>query len=58
MTSDEILFDTEERMEKAVDVFRNEDRGNPLQEVLLCMDCFQQWVDDAMQKYDESCRGA
>ncbi len=27
MTSDEILFDTEERMEKAVDVFRNELRG-------------------------------
>jgi ribosome recycling factor len=27
MTSDEILFDVEERMEKAVDVFRNELRG-------------------------------
>src|SRR5437660_11372389 len=27
MTSDEILFDCEERMEKAVDVFRNELRG-------------------------------
>src|SRR5947209_9244831 len=27
MTSDEILFDTEERMEKAVNVFREELRG-------------------------------
>src|SRR5436309_8460429 len=27
MTTDEILFDVEERMEKAVDVFRNELRG-------------------------------
>ena len=27
MTSEEILFDTEERMEKALDVFRNELRG-------------------------------
>jgi ribosome recycling factor len=27
MTSDEIMFDAEERMEKAVDVFRNELRG-------------------------------
>ena len=27
MTSEEILFDAEERMEKAIDVFRNELRG-------------------------------
>ena len=27
MTTDEILFDTEERMEKALDVFKNELRG-------------------------------
>ena len=31
MTSDEILFDTEERMEKALEVFRNELRGSAAQ---------------------------
>ena len=35
--------------------WRREDRSDALREVLLCMECFQHWVEVAMKKYDEAC---